>query len=807
VPCDTHVCLWQPVITTFGNTWLTFPGYNQVRFFDAAMPTAQDQHSGLLDAAERYAEDLGWWLIPVRGKKPIWDGWPDYRPPLETLRKQLRADASLGIGLNLGGSGLIDLEADTPEGEMILDDLCEGVDFPFWKSQKSRHRLFQDHPDVGYLQVEALKIEFRAGRHQSVLPPSPHPSGVCGYQWVISAFQVPVPPLPNHIVDYYQERVKAPGNQAEQKARGPKEPAFPYRDDMDYVLRHYDLLAEAEKAGVRFVVRDPDNNGNLPCHVPAQLRGGRPDRHPSGVFNVRNGVLRDFATGKNHLFFNTLAALTGEPWLDIFKRYEKKAGAQNGHPHSRRIAFPTPTALTDGVTSLDEARGALTSYFDGQLRRSPRPKTLHLVKGRPGIGKTYGICKSPLPQVVSAVAKEPKEKHLIILPGLTRRFRTSDTLQRLKHALYALYPKERVLDLVSRGMQRESKSLLYNEPEAFDVVIACRLFDEGTDWVRCTRLHNTDAGEGSLTLAVQRFFRPLRRHPEKKSVRIYNYIPAFSPEMTAHERRAVLSDRFNAVLACIVTQGELVPCRVKTRVRLSAAKRTNSNRRTLALEWVGVEHIREHGFDKVWQKQGAFPSALCWGTDKITPGTFRNLLGALKPVPTRKQIRRAIREYYERTGQRIAVTSQTRSEPFEELGRSIQATDHICRRYYGTSLAKEVVSVLGTSSALEQAHAVIRHYWKRGIVINRKTGDLPGIGMSALTLDNRLRFHHNTTLRKEVERLLGRQEKPLILSTVKEVIASYIKRGETFRRRHFRIPELDMSNSNLRLRLRRDFGV
>ena len=48
--------------------------------------------------------------------------------------------------------------------------------------------------------------------------------------------------------------------------------------------------------------------------------------------------------------------------------------------------------------------------------------------------------------------------------------------------------------------------------------VACRLFDEGTDWVPCTRLHNTDACEKSVTLAVQRFFRPLRHHPEKRDV-------------------------------------------------------------------------------------------------------------------------------------------------------------------------------------------------------------------------------------------------------------------------------------------------
>ena len=49
--------------------------------------------------------------------------------------------------------------------------------------------------------------------------------------------------------------------------------------------------------------------------------------------------------------------------------------------------------------------------------------------------------QNPIPQVVAAIAAEPNEKHLIILPGLTRRFRTSDALCQLLHALYDVYPR------------------------------------------------------------------------------------------------------------------------------------------------------------------------------------------------------------------------------------------------------------------------------------------------------------------------------------------------------------------------------
>ena len=45
----------------------------------------------------------------------------------------------------------------------------------------------------------------------------------------------------------------------------------------------------------------------------------------------------------------------------------------------------------------------------------------------------------------------------------------------------------------------------------------------------------------------------------------YNYLPDLSPDMTLEEKRQVLSNRLNAFLACIVTQGELVPCLVQVK--------------------------------------------------------------------------------------------------------------------------------------------------------------------------------------------------------------------------------------------------
>lgn len=89
-----------------------------------------------------------------------------------------------------------------------------------------------------------------------------------------------------------------------------------------------------------------------------------------------------------------MEALTGEPWLDIFKRFEKESGSISGRPHSRRIGVPTATSTTPDTSSLEDARTALNNYYQHELARPPQPRTLHIVKGAPGLGKTYGICKA-----------------------------------------------------------------------------------------------------------------------------------------------------------------------------------------------------------------------------------------------------------------------------------------------------------------------------------------------------------------------------------------------------------------------------
>ena len=488
--------------------------------------------------------------------------------------------------------------------------------------------------------------------------------------------------------------------------------------------------------------------------------------------------------------------------------------------------------------------------------------------------------EDPIGSVVETVSTEPEERHLIIVPALYRRYRNQKTLSQIMKGLEATFPPCEILDLVTPSTQEPNKKRLHENPELFRVVVACRLFDEGTDWVPCSRLHNTDACESSVTLAVQRFFRPLRSHPSKKVVRILNYVPDMSPEMTLDEKRQVLSNRLNAFLACIVTQGELMPCLVALKgiptgnrprkislqevyggkypeviadllkgyevvgdkadstmmeevadrvidkfgvpgevepnelrnallcqlVRIANPKSKILDREDLEPKGIDAEAIRLQGFDKVWEKIAPIPSVLCYGSDNIDGNLIRELLDIVQEIPSLDEIHAGIRDFQSRTGKRPTFHQ---SEWMTELSRSASAVDKILRRHYETTLAQEVRDVLGdpNDDLIAKTHDLIRDYWARGIRIGNKYGDLPEIGMSSFALNGRLTWNHETTLAKEVEKILGPQSKPLTLPKVRQVITKYLKRGVRLHRKYGNIPELGMSSYNLADRLKRNFSV
>jgi hypothetical protein len=152
---------------------------------------------------------LGWFLCPMEAgtKNPgsiLGKDWPSKctNDP-ETIATWA---PGCNIGVLLGSkSGLIDLEFDNDQGEMIVESWMEDCGHPrtpTYRSAKSVHRLFrwEDRFELEGAKFGMMGVEFRFGQNaaQSVIPPSVHESGV-QYEWIISPWECEVASLPEHV--------------------------------------------------------------------------------------------------------------------------------------------------------------------------------------------------------------------------------------------------------------------------------------------------------------------------------------------------------------------------------------------------------------------------------------------------------------------------------------------------------------------------------------------------------------------------------------------------------------------------------
>jgi hypothetical protein len=162
--------------------------------------------------------------------------------------------------------------------------------------------------------------------------------------------------------------------------------------------------------------------------------------------------------------------------------------------------------------------------------------------------------KDPICQIVNQLRAEPKEKHYIVVPSLGSKWRDEQSLQNLLKSIHQVFPKDRVLDLVTKSTQQANKIKLLEEPKIsieehpsmFDVVIVCMLGREGTDWCACSRIHNASV-ESSITLAVQTAGRAFRRYDGKEVVKLFHYVKNFTAPKDI-TRRELFADRTNALL-------------------------------------------------------------------------------------------------------------------------------------------------------------------------------------------------------------------------------------------------------------------
>jgi hypothetical protein len=421
---------------------------------------------------------------------------------------------------------------------------------------------------------------------------------------------------------------------------------------------------------------------------------------------------------------------------------------------------------------------------------------------------SYNEC--PMDNIIELVKAESDEHHLIIIPALTHRWRTGKSLNELMKRLTECMPAGRVLDLVTPSTQEMHKQLLIENPEQFNAVVACRLFDEGTDWVPCSRMHNTDACEQSLTLAVQRFYRPLRQHPNKKVVQIFNYLPDFSPEMDHEERRKALSNRLNAFLACIVTQGELSPILVKVKSETVEGRKSR----------ISLQEIFGDQYPAIMESLLKRYECIEDKSDAASIEAIVERVIADTDIPDeidKEELKAALLQQVCRIASPRNNLTPKQLEPKGIDAESIRKLgfDKVWKKCspvasvlcFGTEsidvgTIRELLGVLNEIPTLVEIHEGLRAFAKR-------TGKRPTfhqsewideLNRSASAVDKVLRRHFESTLAQEVRVALGDFNDDLIQKT-HGLILDYWSRGIRIGNKFGNLPEIGMTSYALNGRL------
>jgi len=423
----------------------------------------------------------------------------------------------------------------------------------------------------------------------------------------------------------------------------------------------------------------------------------------------------------------------------------------------------------------------------------------------------------PLALIINAIRAEPNNRHLVIVPPLGKGFRTDATMGTLLKSLYQVVDQNDVLDLVATETQDVNKRRLLSDPDSLRVVVACRLFDEGTDWPICDRMHNTDACEKSMTLAIQRFYRPFRYHPAKRTVKINNYVPAFDENLSKDERRRCLSNRFNGTLACIVTSGELLP--IKVPVPEEQGEGSGKERRKSLQELYGHEvyieivQLLTVGYERLPDKTDSDAAEKLVRRTLKTVGVPKDVDPADMELAMQKLLVRIANPDARRIGKDDFQSSEFAGAiarlGFDKVWPKVAGRTNLI---YGTenvsvNTIRELVRLIHRPLSRDQIDDGIREFFAR--TQQRPTfatGWIKELETTSSAVEKQLRRNFKTTLAQEVDSVLGNGIAGL-LEQCRSVIRAYADRGIRLGNKYGDIPEMGMTSFALNGRLTTHHGT
>lgn len=150
---------------------------------------------------------LGYKIIPLyyKTKTPIFKNWNSYYNHSFIQDFFMNATCEYNYGLLLGE--LIDIEGDCYDSNNLIDQMLQDIEHPCFLSKKSKHHLFRSNLK-NLTRVVIDGMEFRAHKHQSVIPPSLHEDGF-SYKWITKICSIDkIPFLPDKVEKYLLSHIK-----------------------------------------------------------------------------------------------------------------------------------------------------------------------------------------------------------------------------------------------------------------------------------------------------------------------------------------------------------------------------------------------------------------------------------------------------------------------------------------------------------------------------------------------------------------------------------------------------------------------
>lgn len=162
------------------------------------------------DEALRYYDNLGWFVLPAKGKVPqiAWKPYGDQRPSREeTASWEAWDQPNIQVAARTGQiSGMVLLDCDSEEAWDYVKSKGHPAT-PFATTGRGRHLYFQA-PDFRVSNAVNLagreKLDLRGDGGIVVVPPSPHSQGRW-YEWVISPWEALPAEMPPWLYDLLLE--------------------------------------------------------------------------------------------------------------------------------------------------------------------------------------------------------------------------------------------------------------------------------------------------------------------------------------------------------------------------------------------------------------------------------------------------------------------------------------------------------------------------------------------------------------------------------------------------------------------------